>query len=78
MAAADSWEGRRDLEVVNETFKANPWCLGAGGGARGGGEPTGVEEGHGTPTWLCQSALTRTLSRPLISLGVGLFPHLQN
>lgn len=30
--------------MVNEAFKANPLCLGAGCGTPGGGEPTDVEK----------------------------------
>lgn len=63
--------------MVNETFKANPLCLGAGCGTPGGGEPTGVRRAR-HPVLLCHTALTGPRVSALLSLDVRLFPHLQD
>lgn len=64
--------------MVNETFKANPLCLGAGCGTPGGGEPTDVEKGRGIPSWLCHTAPPGPRVSALSSPDVRLFPQLQD
>ena len=78
MAAADSREGNRAWEVVNETFGANPLCLGAGCGLIGGRELTEGTEGRGLLAWLSSACAHSPHGGLLIVPTVGLFPHLQD
>ena len=80
---ADSWEGRRAWEMLNETFRANSLCLGAGcgvgcgAGGRWGAHWCWRRMCQRSPSWLFHVAPTQTLAG-LIFPVVGLFPHVQN
>ena len=76
---ADSREGSSVWEMLNETFRANSLCLGAGCGAGGrwGAHWCRRRMCQRSPFWLFHVAPTQTLAG-LIFPVVGLFPHVQN
>ena len=76
---ADSREGSSVWEMLNETFRANSLCLGAGCGAGGrwGAHWCWRRMCQRSPFWLFHVAPTQTLAG-LIFPVVGLFPHVQN
>lgn len=76
---ADSREGSRAWEMLNETFRANSLCLRAecGAGGRWRAHWCWRRMCQRSPSWLFHVAPMQTLAG-LIFPVVGLFPHVQN